>query len=195
MKVAHLGEAQLISKCARNLPRRRDVVVGIGDDCAVVRLAGTTVLQLLKVDAVVEEIHFRRDADPRQVGWKAVCRAISDIAAMGGAPAHALVTIALSPKMELSALEALYAGIRRACAKFDVALVGGETSRSPGPLFMLVPTVSVALVSAVVPAGAPLMLTPSGRTPPLSVPFGPVPRAGELGCSPNFCRICAATAS
>jgi len=90
----------------------------------------------LKVDAVVEEIHFRRDADPRQVGWKAVCRAISDIAAMGGAPAHALVTIALSPKMELSALEALYAGIRRACAKFDVALVGGETSRSPGPLFM-----------------------------------------------------------
>jgi thiamine-monophosphate kinase len=136
VKVAHLGEAQLISACARDLPRRRDVCIGIGDDCAVVRIAGTKMLQLLKVDAVIEGIHFQRNADLRQVGWKAVCRAVSDIAAMGGEPAHMLVTIALSQKMQLSAVKDLYAGIRRACVKFDLALVGGETSRSPGPLFI-----------------------------------------------------------
>jgi thiamine-monophosphate kinase len=144
VKVAHLGEAQLIAECARDRLRRDDVIVDIGDDCAAVRIDGTNRLQLLKVDAVVEGVHFRRDASMRQVGWKAVCRAVSDIAAMGGEPAHLLVTIALARTMTLSAVASLGAGIRHACAKFKIALVGGETSRSPGPLF-----VNVALTGSV----------------------------------------------
>jgi thiamine-monophosphate kinase len=136
VKVAHLGEAQIIREFARGLRQRNDVRAGIGDDCAVIGTRNAATWQLWKVDAVIEEIHFRPDADLRRVGWKAVCRAVSDIAAMGGMPTHALVTAALSREMEFSDVKALAAGIRRACAHFDVTLVGGETARSPGPLFI-----------------------------------------------------------
>ena len=136
MKIAQLGEAKILGACVGGLPRSTGVHVGIGDDCAVVRAADAAMWQLLKVDAVVEGIHFRTDADWRQVGWKAVCRAVSDVAAMGGKPVYALVTVALSPGTEFARLKTLYAGIRRACRRFGAALIGGETSRSPGPLFV-----------------------------------------------------------
>ena len=112
------------------------MLVGAGDDCAVIGRPRDARWQLLKTDAVVEGVHFLAAEDPQRVGWKALCRAISDIAAMGGVPAHALITLAAPPTTRVARVKALYAGLRKAARKYGVAIVGGETSRSPGPLFL-----------------------------------------------------------
>ena len=136
MKLRGYGEDRLVAELTRGLPSGADVRVGPGDDCAVTGRPRAARWQLLKADVVIEGVHFTREDDPRRVGWKALCRALSDIAAMGGVPAHALVTLAVSPDEKVARVKALYAGLRRAAAKFGVAIVGGETSRSPGPLFL-----------------------------------------------------------
>ena len=144
MKLAQHGEARLVAEITRSLTIGRDVRVGAGDDCAVIGSPRAARWSLLKADAVVEGVHFLRADDPRRVGWKALCRAISDIAAMGGEPRHALITIAVSRDDDVSRVRGLYAGLRRAARKFGVSIVGGETSRSPGPMF-----VNVALTGTV----------------------------------------------
>lgn len=138
MKVAHLGEDELIALLTHGMPRGKDVRMGIGDDCAVIGAARDVRWSLLKTDVVIEGIHFGAEENRRLVGWKALCRPLSDIAAMGGVPAHALVTLAVSRQTEIAAIKSLYAGLRRAAQRFDVTIVGGETSRSPGPLFLSV---------------------------------------------------------
>jgi thiamine-monophosphate kinase len=144
MKLAGYGEDRLIAELTRVLILGDDVRVGAGDDCAVIGRPRAIRWQLLKADVVVEGVHFLPDADWRRVGWKALCRAISDIAAMGGVPEHALVTIAVAREEEVARVKALYAGLRRAARRFGVSIVGGETSRSPGPLF-----VNIALTGSV----------------------------------------------
>jgi thiamine-monophosphate kinase len=136
MKLRGYGEDRLVAELTATLAQGADVRVGPGDDCAVIGGPRAARWQLLKSDVVVEGVHFSRDDDPRRVGWKALCRALSDIAAMGGVPAHALVTLAASPEEEVARVKALYSGLRRAAQKFGVSIVGGETSRSPGPLFL-----------------------------------------------------------
>ena len=136
MKLRGYGEDRLVAELTRSLKLAADVRVGPGDDCAVIGSPRAARWQLLKTDVVIEGVHFTREDDPRRVGWKALCRALSDIAAMGGVPAHALVTLAVSPDEEVAHVKAIYAGLRRAAAKFGVSIVGGETSRSPGPLFL-----------------------------------------------------------
>ena len=136
MKLARYGEDRLIATLTRRLKLGDNVRVGPGDDCAVLGARRAARWQLLKADAVVEGVHFLSNDDPRRVGWKALCRALSDVAAMGGVPEHALVTLAVSREVEVAWVEALYAGLRRAARKFGVSIVGGETSRSPGPLFV-----------------------------------------------------------
>ena len=144
MKLSDLGENRVIAQLTRALALGADVRVGAGDDCAVIGRPRAAHWQLLKADAVIEGVHFRTDEDPRRIGWKALCRAISDIAAMGGQPQHALITIAAPPATDFARLRGIYAGLRRAARRFDVSIVGGETARSPGPLF-----ISVALTGTV----------------------------------------------
>jgi thiamine-monophosphate kinase len=134
--LAGFGEDRLVAALTRHLVTGKEVRVGVGDDCAVIGGPRDACWQLLKTDAVVEGVHFLADEDLRRVGWKALCRALSDIAAMGGEPRHALVTLAVSPRRNVADVEALYAGLRRAARKFGVSIVGGETSRSPGPMFI-----------------------------------------------------------
>jgi thiamine-monophosphate kinase len=134
--LADWGEDRLVAALTRGLPRDAHVLVGAGDDCAVIGRPRDARWQLLKTDAVVEGVHFRPEEDPRRVGWKALCRAISDIAAMGGIPAHALITMAAPATTEVARVQALYAGLRKAAREYGVTIVGGETSRSPGPLFL-----------------------------------------------------------
>jgi thiamine-monophosphate kinase len=136
MKLRELGEDEVVTRLIRSLPVDRRVLVRAGDDCAIVRVAGG--LQLLKADCIVEGIHFLPEADPKQIGWKALCRAISDIAAMGGKPLDAVVTVALSREIEFSWLDRVYAGMRNAAKRYGVSLVGGETAQSPGPVFISV---------------------------------------------------------
>jgi len=144
VKLAHFSEEKLVASLVRGLPLASDVRVGPGDDCAVIGRPRDATWLLLKTDAVIEGVHFLPTDAMRRVGWKALCRAISDIGAMGGEPRHALVTIALSPEMEVAQARELYAGLRRAAREFGVSIVGGETARSPGPMF-----VNVALTGSV----------------------------------------------
>jgi len=139
-----MGEEKLLRALLRGLPRARNVVCGPGDDCAVIGGPRSRIWQLLKTDCVIEGIHFRTDDDPKKIGWKALARTISDIAAMGGHPLHALITLAAAPETELSRVVAIYAGLKKCAAKYGVAIVGGETARSPGPMF-----ISVALAGEV----------------------------------------------
>ena len=142
MKLSELGEDAIVSRLTRSLRLDGRVVVRPGDDCAVVETTGS--LQLLKADCVIEGIHFLGDANPKLIGWKAMCRPISDIAAMGGTPLDALVTLAVKPDIEFAWLKRVYSGLESAAKAYGVNLVGGETARSPGPLFL-----SVALTGSV----------------------------------------------
>jgi thiamine-monophosphate kinase len=126
--VSAIGENRLVQLLTEKLAQREDVVKGVGDDCAVVLPAPRGWLQLLKTDCVVEGVHFLREHAPEQVGWKAMARAVSDIASMAGEPQHALVTLVLPPDTEVTWVERLYEGLQRCARLFDVALVGGETS-------------------------------------------------------------------
>lgn len=134
--LADLGENRLVAELTHRLALGDDVRVGAGDDCAVIGRPRDPRWQLLKTDVVIEGIHFLPTEDPRRIGWKALCRALSDIAAMGGVPAHALITLAAPATTSAERIHAIYAGLRKAARKFGVSIVGGETSRSPGPLFL-----------------------------------------------------------
>lgn len=144
MKLSDLGEDALIARWTRGLPRNASLLVGPGDDCAVVGRRSDAVWTLLKTDCVIEGVHFTGETDFARVGWKALARNVSDIAAMGGEPQHALITVALPPGLEVAKADALYKGLRRCARKFGVSIAGGETARSPGPVF-----VSVALTGRV----------------------------------------------
>jgi thiamine-monophosphate kinase len=108
-----------------------NVIVGAGDDCAVLRGSTEDHHILFKTDIVVEDVHFTSAAPPRLVGRKALARAISDIAAMGGRPGAALITLGLPPHVSASRLRALYQGIDNTARQYGVSLAGGETTRSP----------------------------------------------------------------
>ena len=133
-----LGEDQLLAQVFPRLNRNSQVVIGAGDDCAVVKFHGAKDWLLLKTDCVVEEVHFARETSARAVGWKAMMRALSDFAAMSGIPEFALITLAIAGKKKASWVDELYRGLNRAAACFDVAIVGGETSETVGPTVIVV---------------------------------------------------------
>ncbi len=138
MKAGDLPEDDLVARLTSGLRMGPEVLAGPGDDCAVVRVTGG--LQLLKTDCVLEGVHYRASDAPERVGWKALGRAISDVAACGGEPESALVTVAVPEDRDVAWLEGLYSGIGRAADAYGVSVVGGETARSRGGVF-----VSVAL--------------------------------------------------
>ncbi|MFZ4764243.1 MAG: thiamine-phosphate kinase [Roseimicrobium sp.] len=129
--LAQLGEDALIRRLTAGIAYTTDVLVGIGDDCAMVQRPPEGWVQLLKTDCIVEGVHFLREDCPRQVGWKAMARAVSDIASMGGTPQYALVTLVVPVEIEVAALERLYLGLRDCAEAFGAQIVGGETSRGP----------------------------------------------------------------
>jgi thiamine-monophosphate kinase len=132
MRVADLGEFPLIDRVAQIVATDRDdVIVGIGDDVAVLENHGDEWL-LAKVDIQVEGVHFVRDAiPPRQLGRRALIINLSDIAAAGGEPLYALVSLALPPDTEVEWVDEVYRGLREEGDRFGVAIVGGNMSRSP----------------------------------------------------------------
>jgi len=125
-----IGEDALIGRLIDLVPRDPDPAAGPGDDCAVID-QGSTTLQLLKTDALVEHVHYLPDAPARSVGWKSVARVISDFAAMGGRPERFLITLALPPETEVAWVEDLYQGIGACLGKSGGVLAGGETSSVP----------------------------------------------------------------
>jgi thiamine-monophosphate kinase len=133
MKLWEVGEDRLLEQLLPMLPRNRGVIVGAGDDCAVVQSGKRGMLQLLKTDCLVEEIHFTKKSRPELVGWKAMARPLSDFAAMSGLPQFALVTLIVPSHKTLGWVKQIYRGIEKAARTFEVAVVGGETSRIKGP--------------------------------------------------------------
>ena len=133
IRCGDLGEDRLLEQLLPILRRHRGVVLGVGDDCAVVKSGNRGKLQLLKTDCLVENIHFKKKSPPGLVGWKAMARPLSDIAAMSGLPEFALVTLIVPSSTRVTWVKNLYRGIERAAREFGVAVVGGETSNTAGP--------------------------------------------------------------
>jgi thiamine-monophosphate kinase len=133
-----LGEDQLLAQVFPSLNRNSRVIIGAGDDCAVVKFRGAKDWLLLKTDCVVEEVHFTKETNARAVGWKAIMRALSDFAAMSGIPEFAIITLVAPGKKKESWVGELYRGLNRAAARFDVAIVGGEISETAGQMVIVV---------------------------------------------------------
>jgi thiamine-monophosphate kinase len=131
-----MNEFDLIARLTGSLPSNSMVVVGAGDDCAVLESGQPGRYLLFKTDAVVEGVHFTAEAAPEQIGHKALARCLSDIAAMAGKPTAGLVTIALPTDFKAEFIERIYTGIRRLAARYGVAIVGGETTSNPERLLI-----------------------------------------------------------
>lgn len=145
--VADLGEEAVVSRLVAMIPPACGVIAGPGDDCAVVE-SGSGIWHLLKTDGVVEGVHFLPGTEPVRVGRKAMNRVLSDVAAMGGRPAHALVTIAVEAGRSFAEVEGWYAGMVAAAEDGGCCIVGGETSRLPVTGAMI----TVAMTGTVDPA-------------------------------------------
>ena len=126
-----MNEFELIEKLTHSLPTNQSVVVGAGDDCAVLDLGLPDKLLLFKTDAIVEGVHFTKDTPPEKIGRKALARCLSDIAAMAGTPTAALVTLALPKSFEPVFMEKIYNGLNALAREHAVAMVGGETTTNP----------------------------------------------------------------
>jgi thiamine-monophosphate kinase len=146
--IRELGEDRVLSRL-RALALGtvgRDVIVGSGDDAAVLRCpepgVDTTVAQssgdrllLFACDMMVEGVHYRFDwAQPRQVGWKAMVQNLSDIAAMGGSATAAVASIAAGGDLSEDVMSGIGEGLVAAASRYGAALVGGDLVGSPGPV-------------------------------------------------------------
>jgi len=131
------GERALIDRIRRRLPSPpTSVIVGPGDDAAVVAPARGA-LQVLTTDAVVEGVHFdRRFSRLSDVGYKALAVNVSDIVAMGAAPELALLSLILPDQTTVEEVDAMLDGVLEMAAAARMAVVGGNISRSPGPLIV-----------------------------------------------------------
>lgn len=128
-----MDELSLIAAIRRmSAPRRRDagLVAGIGDDCAILRPRAREDL-LVTTDFVIEDVHFRRRTHTAaDVGWKALARGLSDIAAMGGEARYALVSLALAGWCDARYVRGLYQGLHALAERHGVAVIGGDVSRT-----------------------------------------------------------------
>ncbi|HEX6506735.1 MAG TPA: thiamine-phosphate kinase [Chloroflexota bacterium] len=131
--LSHVGEFELIRRIASNLSKG-SAVVGIGDDAAVLDGPGSDYL-LATVDMLVEGVHFRLPETAfDDLGRRAIAVNVSDIAAMGGSPTFALVSLALPHSVRLSDIEVLYEGLRDEGETYGVSIVGGNLTATSGPL-------------------------------------------------------------
>lgn len=126
--LAQLGEFALIAEMVRDLPAADDVLVGPGDDGAVLAVGGSVVVS---TDVLVEGVHFRRDwSGPNDVGRKAVAVNVADIEAMGARPQGVVVGFSAPGETEVRWTLDLAAGLRAECATAGVSLLGGDTTRA-----------------------------------------------------------------
>ena len=133
MELRELGEFGLIERIARAAARRasgRNVVLGIGDDAALLRApAGRSLV--VSTDAFFEGVHFRlRNESPRTVGRRALAASLSDLAAMGASPRACLLSLAAPPAQSVRSIDAVVAGLLEESARHACPLVGGNTSRA-----------------------------------------------------------------
>ena len=138
MKVSEIGEFGLIARLAKMAQKSagkdaaafKQLLVGIGDDAAA--YFANNEIQLATVDSLVQDVHFSLSyMSWQELGRKSIAVNLSDIAAMGGFPRYALVSLGLPPDTEVEEVVALYRGMFDIAGKFGLAIVGGDTVNSP----------------------------------------------------------------
>ena len=127
-----IGELAAIEQICQRLPSRDDIIHGAGDDCAVIRPVSDSPFDLLLTsDPTIENIHFTPQTPLHHVGHKAIGRALSDIAAMGGEPRWALINLSLPPEANVDTIDMIYDGALSLATKHNLAITGGDTSEAP----------------------------------------------------------------
>jgi len=138
MKVSELGEFGLIDLLSKMVyasqdkqtPAWQQLIIGIDDDAAAWH--SNALIQLATVASFIQDTHFSLGmASWEELGWKALAASLSDIAAMGGVPRYALVSLALPDNTDVDDVTGLYRGMIELAEEFGVAIVGGDTSRAP----------------------------------------------------------------
>jgi thiamine-monophosphate kinase len=129
MRLKDIGEFGLIKRFQKIININSSVVIGSGDDCAVLKL-NQSKYQLFTCDMIVEGVDFHKTEDFKFVGQKALAISISDIAACGGIPKHAVVALGLSKNMPVRQIDRLSQGLFGLARKFDINIVGGDISSS-----------------------------------------------------------------
>lgn len=145
MNISELGEFGLIDRFSKQFISGLDPnVVGIGDDCAVIPQESKH-SHLVTTDMLVEDIHFLKKAiSPMDLGHKSLAVNLSDIAAMGGKPLYAFLSLGLPSTMTTSWVDSFFSGFGALAGEYGVKLLGGDTTRSPGPII-----VNVAIVGEI----------------------------------------------
>ena len=139
-EIASLGEFGLIKELTKDIkPVQPSTIKGVGDDCAVIKAysqplpegKGEQPLTLVTTDMLLEGIHFNLEYVPlKHLGYKAAVVNFSDIYAMNGTPTQITVSLGISKRFSVEDIEALYAGVRLACERYGVDIVGGDTCAS-----------------------------------------------------------------
>jgi len=142
--LGQLGEFGLISHLTKNFPiNHKSTLKGIGDDAAV--LDFKTRKAVVSTDLLIEGVHFDLSYMPlKHLGYKAVVVNVSDICAMNAVPTQITVSIAVSNRFPLEAIEELYEGIRLACGAYNLDLIGGDTTSSTTGLLMSITAIGEA---------------------------------------------------
>ena len=130
MEIAQLGEFGLIERLTKDVhPQNKSTKYGVGDDCAVLHYPDTEVL--VTTDMLMEGVHFDLTyIDLKHLGYKSAMVNISDIFAMNGTPRQLTVSLAISKRFTIEDIEMFYEGLRLACEKWNVDIVGGDTTSS-----------------------------------------------------------------
>ena len=151
--VAEVGESALLLHLKHRIPGGPGVVLGVGDDAAVVE---TSPMSMITTDSLVEDVHFRREwMVPRLLGRKALSVNLSDVAAMAGIPRYALVNLCLSAETRIATVDGFYDGLLERAAETGVNVVGGNLARTAGP----------AVISLTLIGQAPRVLSRAGAQP------------------------------
>ena len=142
--LSQYGEFGLIEHLTQEIElKNASSVLGVGDDAAIVDVQNR--YQVISTDLLVEGIHFDMHYTPlKHLGYKAIASNLSDIAAMNAAPEQVLVSIAISSRYTVEAVEELYQGMRLCCNRYGVDLVGGDTSSSMSGMFLSITVLGYA---------------------------------------------------
>ncbi len=151
MKLKDLGEFGLIERIAGRVSRGSGVRIGIGDDAAAFEPA-SGYLSLVTTDMLVEGVHFDLSlCDPASLGRKALAVNLSDVAAMGGVPRHFLLSLAVPPRIPVEFLDDFVAGMLAMGERFEVSLIGGDTSSANSSLVISITVIGEQSPALVVP--------------------------------------------
>jgi thiamine-monophosphate kinase len=130
MKIKSVGELEFIERIKGRVPKLKNTVLGIGDDCAVLDYTRDKFL-LITTDMLVEDVHFDLGkTNAFKVGRKALAVSLSDIVAMAGIPKYCVVSVGVSQNMPAGVLDDFYSGLLKLATEFGVELVGGDTNRA-----------------------------------------------------------------